>query len=367
MRITRISVHAFDLPLYQPQYLSKGRRFDRFGSTVIKIETDEGVTGWAEVAPWGSSYLAAFPGGLRTGVCEIAPALIGEDPLKPEEIYRTMDRELNGHYYAKAVIDFAIWDIIGKWAGRPVYEMLGGGQPEAPRLSIPIHLDTPDNMLGYREKLRAEGVTTFSVKMGQGVNIDSEVIARFEETKLPHEVNVFDANGGWSPMEAVTIMNRAATTDFAVEQPCTTYEASLSVRRKTRQAISLDECITDLQMVIRAITDQACESVNIKLARVGGFTKARLVRDVLLSYDLSMYVMCMAGTAMNDTASAHFAKTVPANRLIGTWACQSLINLDICPGQGARPANGRLAPPELPGLGVVPDEALIGPPIAVFA
>ncbi|MEI2806183.1 MULTISPECIES: mandelate racemase/muconate lactonizing enzyme family protein [Paracoccaceae] len=366
MKITRIALHAFELPLAKPHFLSRGRRFDRFGSSVIRIDTDEGLSGWAEVCPWGSSYLAAFPGGVRAAVTDIAPALIGENPLKPEQIYRTMDQELAGHSYAKALIDFAIWDIVGKWAGRPLHDMLGGSEEPAPLLSASLHLDTPQGMVAARDKLRAEGVSTFSVKMGQGIATDCKVIEAFESTRLPEERNVYDANGGWSPLEAITIMNRVPQGDITFEQPCATYEQCLGVRGKTRQAISLDECLGDLQTVLRAISDQACEAVNIKLARVGGYTKARIIRDVLLSCDLSMYVMCMAGTALSDTISAQFAKTVPENRLIGTWSCQDLVTLDICPGQGARPSNGRVAPPDLPGLGVVPDEALIGAPVAVF-
>lgn len=366
MKISRIFVYAFDLPLHETQYLSKGRRFDRFGATVLRIDTDEGVTGWGEVTPWGSSYLAAFPGGVRQAVCDMAPALLGEDPRSPEAIYRKMDQELAGHVYAKALVDFAVWDILGKWTGLPVHALLGGAQNTAPHMSASLHLDAPDGMLAERDRKRALGVGTFSVKMGQGIETDSEVIERFQAARLPHETLVFDANGGWSQTEAVTIMNRAEASDFVVEQPCSTYEATLSVRRKTRQAISLDECMTDLHVLVRAIKDNACEAVNIKLARVGGYTKARQIRDLLLAYDLKMYVMCMGGTVLSDTISAKFARTVPTDRLIGAWASQDYVTLDICPNQGARPENGFLVSPDLPGLGVTPDAEIMGLPMAVF-
>lgn len=366
MKITRISLFAFELPLRETQVLSRGRTFERFGASVIRIDTDEGVTGWGEVTPWGSSYLAAFPGGVRQAVCDIAPALLGQDPRSPESVYRVMDRELAGHAYAKALVDFAVWDIVGKWAGRPVHAMLGGAQNSAPHLSAALHLDTPERMLAARDRSRAAGVGTFSVKMGQGTEIDSEVIKRFEATRLSRERNVFDANGGWSRAEAVAIMQRSQAADFMVEQPCSTYESTLSVRRKTSQPISLDECMTDVQVLVRAIQDHACEAVNIKLARVGGYTKARQIRDLLLAYDLEMYVMCMGGTALSDTISAGFARTVPADRLVGAWASQEFVTLDICPGQGARPENGFLVSPDLPGLGVTPDTAVMGPPFAVF-
>lgn len=367
MKITKISVYALDLPLHQVQVLSKGRRFDRFGGTFIKIDTDEGVTGWGEVTPWGSSYLAAFPGGVRHAVSDMAPALIGEDPRNPEAIYRIMDHELAGHYYAKALIDFACWDIVGKWAGMPLFDVLGGAQNDAPHLSAALHLNPPQAMLEEREAYRKKGVRTFSVKLGQGVAIDSEVIERFQETRQADETYVFDANGGMSPMEAVTVLNRAKTFDFLVEQPCTTYESCLSVRRKVRQGISLDECMTDLHTIVRAINDGACEAVNIKLARIGGFTKARQIRDLLLSYDVNMYIMCMGGTVLSDTISTKFARTIPKNRLVGTWASQDYVTIDICPDQGARPqSNGTMGAPDLPGLGVEPDEALLDQPFAVY-
>ncbi len=366
MKISSISLFAFDLPLREVQSLSRGRRFDRFGATVIRIDTDEGVSGWGEVTPWGSSYLAAFPGGVRQAVCDMAPALLGEDPRFPEAVYRVMDRELAGHVYAKALVDFAVWDIAGKWTGLPIHALLGGAQNAAPHLSAALHLDAPEAMLAARDRYRTAGVGTFSVKMGQGIQLDSEVIEQFQTTKLPHETNVFDANGGWSRAEAVTIMQRAHAADFMVEQPCSTYESTLSVRRKTSQPISLDECMTDVQVLVRAIEEHACEAVNIKLARVGGYTKARQIRDLLLAYDLQMYVMCMGGTALSDTISANFARTVPLDRLVGAWASQEYVTLDICPGQGARPENGFLVSPDLAGLGVAPDTTAMGPPFAVF-
>ena len=91
MKIARITAYALELPLREPYMLSRGRRFEGFDSTFIRIDTDEGITGWGEVCPWGSTYLPAFTGGVRAAVAEIAPHLLSLDPRQPDVITRVME------------------------------------------------------------------------------------------------------------------------------------------------------------------------------------------------------------------------------------------------------------------------------------
>jgi L-alanine-DL-glutamate epimerase-like enolase superfamily enzyme len=161
-------------------------------------------------------------------------------------------------------------------------------------------------------------------------------------------------------------MNATSDTDAWFEQPCLTYEECLSVRRQTTQALSLDECMVELKDVVRALNDRSCEVINVKLARVGGVTRARWIRDLCMAFDIPMMVMCMAGTAVNDTIVSHFVSTLPENRCVGTWSCQDMVTVDAAPGRGARNRNGYLAPPSEPGLGVAPDLGVIGEPLATF-
>ncbi|TCM74964.1 mandelate racemase/muconate lactonizing enzyme family protein [Rhizobium sp. BK068] len=366
MKISAISLYGLDLPLRTPQVLSRGRKFDQFKSTFIKIDTDEGISGWGEVCPWGSSYLPAFPGGLRAALMEIAPQLIGQDPMRPEVVVRYMDRILAGHIYAKAAVDFAIWDIMGKALSRPIYDLLGGKEDNpVPRMAS-VHLDSQSHMEAEIEQKRAAGFRNFSVKMGRGLEADVETIKSVTERKRAGELFIFDANGGWSPHEATRVMNAVSHLDTTFEQPCLTYEECLHVRTRTRQAISLDECMVELRDFVRALSDRGCELVSIKLARVGGLTKARAIRDLCLAYDINLFMMCMAGTVVNDTVAAHFAQTIPASRFCGAWSCQDYITVDPAPMLGARTVNGHMPPPDLPGLGVEPDLTLLGDPLAVY-
>lgn len=366
MKITGISLYGLELPLETPQVLSRGRVFDRFESTFIRIDTDEGIYGWGEVCPWGSSYLPAFPGGVRAALMEMAPQLIGCDPTRPDVLNRYMDRILTGHIYAKAAVDFAIWDIMGKEAGKPIYELLGGKEDNpVPRMAS-VHLESTEQMLAEIERKRSIGFKNFSVKMGRGIEKDIETIEAATAAKAPGDLFIFDSNGGWSPHEATRVMNAVSHLDTTFEQPCITYDEVLSVRTRTRQPISLDECLVELRDFARAFTDRSCELVSIKLARVGGLTKARAIRDLCLAYDINMFMMCMAGTVVNDTVGAHFAKTIPAERFKGAWACQDYVTVDPAPQLGARTVNGHMSPPDLPGLGVEPDLELLGEPLAIY-
>jgi cis-L-3-hydroxyproline dehydratase len=114
MKITSISVFQVDLPFAGGTYrLSGGREYRNFDATVIRIETDAGLEGWGESTPFGSSYVAAHARGVRAGIAEIAPALIGLDPRRVDRINDAMDDALVGHAHAKSPVDVACWDVLG--------------------------------------------------------------------------------------------------------------------------------------------------------------------------------------------------------------------------------------------------------------
>src|SRR5947209_535981 len=127
MRITRISAHRVELPLAEGSYKwSGGNVVTVFDSTVVRVDTDAGLVGWGEVCPLGPAYLPAYANGVRTGIAELAPHLLGENPLELAKLNHRMDAALKGHPYVKSAIDMACWDLLGKAAGQPVCVLLGG-------------------------------------------------------------------------------------------------------------------------------------------------------------------------------------------------------------------------------------------------
>lgn len=126
-KIAKVTVYQVDLPLHEAAYKwSGGKSVSTFDATVVRIETDTGFVGFGENTPLGPFYLPAYAEGTRTGIQVLAPSLIGLDATRLNHLNVVMDRVLKGHPYVKSAIDMACWDILGKVAGLPVCELLGG-------------------------------------------------------------------------------------------------------------------------------------------------------------------------------------------------------------------------------------------------
>ena len=144
MKIKRISAWQVDLPLHEGSYKwSGGKSVTVFDSTIVGVETDTGIVGYGEVCPLGPFYLAAYAKGVRAGIAELGPHLLGEDPLQLARLNRRMDAALKGHPYVKSGIDIACWDILGQVAGQPVCVLLGGRYGEDFGLYRAISQESP--------------------------------------------------------------------------------------------------------------------------------------------------------------------------------------------------------------------------------
>src|SRR5438552_1685510 len=113
MKITKITAHRVDLPLHEGSYKwSGGKSVSVFDSTVVRVDTDAGVSGFGEVCPLGPFYLPAYADGVRAGIAELGPHLLGQNPLQLDKLNRRMDAALKGHAYVKSGLDMACWDIL---------------------------------------------------------------------------------------------------------------------------------------------------------------------------------------------------------------------------------------------------------------
>ena len=162
MKICSINAYQVDLPLHEGSYnWSGGKSVSVFDSTIVSIETDEGITGYGEVCPLGPFYLPAYAAGTRTGIAELAPHLIGEDPTQLLPLNQRMDIALKGHPYVKSAIDIACWDILGKVGNQSVCTLLGGRYGEDFMLYRAISQQSPDEMAAKVATYRAEGYRKF--------------------------------------------------------------------------------------------------------------------------------------------------------------------------------------------------------------
>lgn len=366
MKITGISVYRLTLPLEHPYSLSGGRlAIDRLDSTFVCLHTDSGIDGWGEACPWGVTYLPAFPGGLRAGIAELAPVVLGADPLRHDEFNRMIDTALPGHPYVKSALDIACYDIAGRALDLPVADLLGGLLDEPVTVQSSIPTGAPDQMVQSIERARARGYRVHSAKIGSGVADDIARVRALAGSLEPGESLTFDANRAWLVDEAIRVMNATVDVDAYFEEPCETYQENLRVRRATRQPILLDEGIKDYGDVLRAVTDGACEGIGLKLNRVGGLTKARRIRDLCVEAGLRMNIEETGGSALADTAAVHLAQSTPASHRRATWLCHEMLSVDPVEG-GARNSGGVTMVPEAIGLGAQPDLDSLGDPLAVY-
>ncbi|MGA7415157.1 MAG: cis-3-hydroxy-L-proline dehydratase [Bryobacteraceae bacterium] len=366
MRITKISAYKIDLPLHEGSYKwSGGNSVEVFDSTVIAVETDAGVTGYGEVCPLGSAYLAAYANGARTGLAELAPDLLGLDPTELGSLNRRMDQLMRGHPYVKSAVDMACWDILGKVAGQPVVTLMGGRNGADFPLYRAISQDTPQNMAANVAGYRAQGYTKFQLKVGGNPDVDIERIHAVAKEMQRGDVLVADANTGWRQHEAVRIADAVRDVDVYIEQPCLSYEECLTVRRHTNRPFVLDEVIDDLAMVLRGVSDQAMDVINLKISKVGGLTKARQIRDLCVSLGIAMTIEDTWGGDIITAAIAHLAHSTPPEFLFTATDFNSYVTVSIAEGAPQR-QHGRLSASAAPGLGVIPRPEVLGVPVFSF-
>ncbi len=367
MKISRISVYQVTLPLEHPYRLSGGRLyFDQLDSTIVAIDTDEGIRGWGESCPWGSTYLPAFARGVRAGIEELAPQLLGLDPRRTDFIYRTMDIALPGHLYIKSALDMACWDILGKATGLPLCELFGGRLDQSIIIQNSVPTGTPEEMIKSIKRGQEKGYIVHTCKIGADVAKDIERIKAIAAYLPANESATFDVNRAMLMDDALRVMNAVTDRLFYFEEPCQTYEESLQVRRATSHPIILDECIQRYGDLVRAKADGACEAIGLKINRVGGLTKAKRIRDFCLETGIRMNIEECGGSVIADTGAVHLAQATPETHLRATWLCHDMLTVDTAAG-GARNQGGKTYAPEEPGLGVEPKMDVLGEAIAIYS
>lgn len=156
MKIASLQVYQYDLSVKNGPYTMSYGEISALDTTLVKLVTDTGIVGWGETCPLGPVYAEAHAKGARAALAEMAPGLIGTDVL-PLNAHRQMDRLLLGHSYAKAAIDIAVYDALGKSLGVRVADLLGGAVTERVPSYYAIGIETTDTAARIASEKRAEG------------------------------------------------------------------------------------------------------------------------------------------------------------------------------------------------------------------
>jgi L-alanine-DL-glutamate epimerase-like enolase superfamily enzyme len=332
-------------------------------STVVRVTTSEGVEGFGEVCPLGPAYLPAHAGGARAALRELAPAVLGLDAGNLAAVNAAMDQALMGHGYAKSPIDTACWDVLGRSVGLPVCDLLGGRLVETFPLYFAVPLASVEEMTAYVQARREEGIHRFQLKIGSDPYEDAARARSVVEATSSEDVVVADANGGWGVQDAVVAARAMEDLERVFfEQPCPTLEECLIVRQRTTLPMVLDECIFDVHSLLRAHEARALEAFNLKISKVGGLTKAKLMRDLAVELGLRVTVEDTWGGDLVTAAVSHLAASTPADTLFTVSFMNDWTNEHIAGHQPRSQAGFGSAPPG-PGLGIDVDVSALGEPL----
>lgn len=363
MKITRVCAFKVDLPLHEGSYnWSRGQSVTVFDTTVVAIETDAGITGYGEVCPLGPAYLPAYAAGARAGIRELAPSLLGLNPVELGVVNTVMDQRMRGHPYVKSALDMACWDILGKATDQSVCTLLGGRQGESVALYRAISQDTADKMAESVGQYRDEGYTMFQLKVGGDPDMDIARIRAARQRLDPLDTLIADANTGWLAHQALRVTDAIRSLDVYIEQPCLTYEECLTVRNHTNRPFILDEVIDGLVAIVRGFNDNAMDVVNLKISRLGGLTRAREARDLCVSLGIAMTIEDTWGGDITTAAIAHLAHSTPEALRFSATDFNSYVTVRIADGAPQRDG-GRMSAPDGPGLGVTVRKNVLGDPV----
>jgi cis-L-3-hydroxyproline dehydratase len=365
--IERVEVFGYDLTYVHGRYvMSSGRVIDRLPSTVVRVTTRDGVTGFGEACPLGPTYLEGFAGGARAALQELGPAVIGADVAEPAEVNRRMDTSLRGHLYAKSAIDVACWDVFARSVGRSVGTLLGGRAHDTVPIYVAVPLGSPDAMAAFVTRERAKGIRVFQAKIGDTAARDAERIEAIAAVLGPGDTILADANGGWSRQEAIRFARAVADTrNVILEQPCADFESCLAVRRLTTLPMVLDEIVVTLGDLVRGVAAAAMDHINLKVGRVGGLTRARQMRDVAVDLGLRLTIEDTWGGDIVTAAVAQLASGVPGEALCAVSFMNDWTKEHVA-GYEPRSAGETGPVPDGPGLGIDVDVAALDEPLATF-
>lgn len=279
----------------------------------IRVVTDVGVFGLGQASPetfvTGETLV-----GCKQAIDLLTEVLIGENPLHIAKIHEKMDRRILGNGAAKAAFDMACYDIMGKIANLPLYQLIGGYRDQV-ETDITVSIDTPDVMAALAKEHVEQGFRSIKIKVGVHPEEDVARVRAIREAVGENIQLRVDANQGWLPKEALKVISTIETYNIAfIEQPvkAKNIDGLKFVREHTYQKIMADESSFLPEDALSLVKKDCVDFVNIKLMKCGGIYKALKIIAVCESAGVPCMVGCMSGeTNVSVAAAAHLVAAQP--------------------------------------------------------
>ena len=366
MRIAEIHVYQHDLPIDGQAFRMSGSSHTVLDSTIVQIVSDTGAVGWGETCPVGPPYQPEHAHGARAALDQLGPGLIGTALDGPLRVRRATEQLLNGHHYAKAALDIAVHDLIGKALGVRVCDLLGGPSTERVPSYYSISVGDPDDSARIAVEKIAEGYPRLQVKVGgRPVDADIETVRKVWEATGCTRLAV-DANRALTSRDALRLSRECPDVPFVLEQPCNTMEEIAAIRGQLHHGVFLDENTQGLPDVLRALGLGVCDGFALKVTRLGGLGPLATVRDICEARSMPHTCDDAWGGDIIAAACTHIGATVAPRLFEGTWVAEPYLTGHDDTTNPVRVEDGHIRLPTGPGLGVTPDDGAFGDPTASF-
>ncbi len=374
MKITKIECIPVSLKFAKPIVMSGGAEAASH-VVLVKMYTDEGITGIAETGGTSPWYMGESQDSIMHNINVVyGPFLLGEDPFNIETIVARMDKAAKGNNQSKAVIDYALHDIMGKALGVPVYKLLGGLANEKIALAFVMSSGTVEEVGAEGKALVKAGFKGLKLKVGARTpDEDIEMVGALRAAVGSNIKVMIDANGGWQYHQALYILTKVAKYDiFVAEQPVPWWDIdSLArLRRKVEVPIFPDESAVELNDLIKIIKMEAADGFFLKIPKAGGILKSQKWVSIAQAANLPVMCGCMIDSGIGAAVEAHFlAATAWMGKIeqeaIGPLNLYNIHDTVTNPLKNdlavkvPRYEKGFLYPPDGPGFGVELNEKAV--------
>ncbi|MDY7006541.1 MAG: dipeptide epimerase [Cyanobacteriota bacterium] len=344
----QIQIQTFTVHKRFPLTISRGTTAES-NNILVKIQ-QEGIEGWGEASPFSLGEKPQTTKILQQTLEQLTPALKKFTPLDRQQIEQ-VSIELEIPSAARAAIDMALHDWVGKKVGLPLWRLWGLERDRIVPISVTIGISTPEAAKQrVRNWLEFIDARVLKVKLGspEGIEADQEMLMAVKEEAPADALLYVDANGGWSLEDAVKMCDWLATVGVIyVEQPLAAVSAIATLPHlysRSPLPIFVDEsCFTAKEIPVLA---EMVHGINIKLMKSGGLTEAMRMVYVAKACGLKVMFGCYSDSCLANTAAVQLAP------LADYLDLDSHLNLIDDPFIGAVMKKGRLLPNDLPGLGV---------------
>jgi L-alanine-DL-glutamate epimerase-like enolase superfamily enzyme len=354
MRVTRIETWPFEMKLVEP-YSIAYETVEKATNVFLRLETNTGLIAYGCAAP-DYKVTGETPSGTLEALENIAkPVLLKADPLRRTQLLSKLKRQMPGQPSARAAVDIALHDLLGKAAGLPLWRLLGGYRGRI-ITSVTIGIQGIEETVARATELARMGFRAIKIKTGHHLEEDIEKVFRVREAVGKSVGLRCDANQGYSLADALEFVRRTRDAKLEILEQPTPRDKPDMLGRIVEVApipVMADESLMSLRDAFSLARRDLADMVNVKLMKVGGIDEALQINAVALSARLEVMVGCMDESALAIAAGLHYAL---ARSNVVYADLDGHLDLVGDPFAGmVMLKQGYLYPADAPGLGMTPD------------